>query len=228
MRTTIEASVAIIRRVTVKIFSRYSRKVKRWVRKQSLSTKFFMILSVGLVIAYAYHMNTRRLSVDPLTYTPLMSLIGEIESSNNYNAYFGNPRNNEITFTDMSIDEVMRWQVDFVAQGNPSSAVGRYQIISTTLAGLVRELDLDTRQKFDQAMQDRMAIALFERRGSIAYVNNELTAEEFAASLAKEWAALPKVIGEDPESSYYAGDGLNTSRTSPDTILRIVAAIEPK
>jgi muramidase (phage lysozyme) len=173
-------------------------------------------------------MNTRRLSVDPSSYTPLMSLIGTIESNDNYNAYFGNPRNHEIKFTDMTIDEVMRWQADFIADGNASSAVGRYQIISTTLIGLVRELKIDTKEKFTQQMQDRMAIALFERRGSIAFINKEITAEEFTASLAKEWAALPKVIGNNPGSSYYAHDGLNKSRTSPDKIIATVNKLSAK
>lgn len=157
-----------------------------------------------------------------------MSLIGAIESNDNYNAYFGNPRNHEIKFTDMTIDEVMRWQADFIANGNASSAVGRYQIINTTLASLVRELNIDTKEKFNQQMQDRMAIALFERRGSTAFINKEVTAEEFAASLAKEWAALPKIIGENPDSSYYANDGLNKSRTSPDKIIATVNVLSAK
>ena len=173
-------------------------------------------------------MNTKRLSVDTATYSPLMNLIGQIESNDNYNAYYGKPENSDVQFTNMSVADVMKWQADFVAAGSPSSAVGRYQIINTTLKGLVRDLSIDTNQKFDRSMQDRMAIALFERRGSIAYVNNELTAEEFAASLAKEWAALPKVIGDNPDSSYYANDGLNSSRTKPETILGVVAQLSAK
>ena len=167
-------------------------------------------------------MNTKRLSVDTATYSPLMNLIGEIESNDNYNAYYGKPENTDIQFTNMSVAEVMKWQEEFVASGSPSSAVGRYQIINTTLAGLVRELSINTNQTFNKNMQDRMAIALFERRGSVAYVNKELTAEEFAANLAQEWAALPKVIGDNPDSSYYANDGLNSSRTKPETILGVV------
>ena len=205
-----------------RLFSTYSRKIKQWIRKTKLSTKIGVVLSICLFVLYAYDMNTKRLSVDTATYSPLMNLIGQIESNDNYNAYYGKPENTDIQFTNMSVAEVMKWQEEFVASGSPSSAVGRYQIINTTLTGLVRELSIDTNQTFDKKMQDRMAIALFERRGSVAYVNKELTAEEFAASLAKEWAALPKVIGDNPESSYYANDGLNNSRTKPETILGVV------
>lgn len=173
-------------------------------------------------------MNTRRLSVDPSTYASLMGLIGKVESNNNYNAYFGNSENQKIKFTDMTLGEVMQWQADFVASGSPSSAVGRYQIISTTLTGLVEELKIDLKQNFDQRTQDRMAIVLFERRGSIAYVNNELSSEEFAANLAKEWAALPRVVGDNPKTSYYAGDGLNISQTNPDKVLEAVKEIVAK
>ena len=211
-----------------KLFSVYFRKTKRWIRKQKLTTKIAVVLGICLIVLYAYEMNTKRLSVDTATYSPLMELIGEIESNDNYNAYYGKPGNADIQFTNMSVADVMKWQADFVVAGNPSSAVGRYQIINTTLEGLVRELSIDVNQKFDKNMQDRMAIALFERRGSIAYVNKELTAEEFAASLAKEWAALPKVIGENPDSSYYANDGLNKSRTSPEKIISTVNVLSAK
>jgi muramidase (phage lysozyme) len=173
-------------------------------------------------------MGNQRLSVKPESYTPLLTLIAKGESNGNYNAYYGNPRNSDIKFTDMSIGDVMKWQKDYVAQGSPSSAVGRYQIISGTLEGLVRQLSLDTTQKFDERTQDAMAIALLERRGSIAYVNQELSKEDFAANLAKEWAALPKVVGENPEQSYYAGDGLNKSRIAPDEVLSAIGPIEPK
>jgi muramidase (phage lysozyme) len=128
----------------------------------------------------------------------------------------------------MSVKEVMQWQSDYVRQGNASSAVGKYQIISTTLAGLVRELGLDADQKFDAAMQDRLAIALLERRGAEDYVNKALSRDDFAASLAKEWAALPKVVGENSNDSYYASDGLNKSLVSVDEVRKAIEPIAPK
>jgi hypothetical protein len=169
-------------------------------------------------------MQNRRRTIDPMSYTQLLHLIAKVESKGNYNAYFGNARNSSIHFTAMTIAEVMKWQSDYVHQGSPSSAVGKYQIMGTTLAGLVKELSINTNQPFDQATQDKMAITLIERRGAEAYVNNELTREEFAANLAKEWAALPQVIGENPGDSYYASDGLNKSLISVGEVLM---AIEP-
>jgi muramidase (phage lysozyme) len=184
-----------------------------------------LLLATG-IFAYAVYMTTQRLSVKPESYASLLHLIAKAESNDNYNAYFGNGGNSSIDFTRMSIAQVMQWQKDFVAQGSPSSAVGRYQIINTTLAGLVDELGFSPDQKFDKKTQDAMAIALLERRGSELYVNEELTQEQFAANLAKEWAALPKITGVNPQRSYYAGDGLNESRVEPKDVLDAIEPIE--
>lgn len=202
------------------------KKFKSRLRKKSPSlVAVAAIVGVGLIM-YSGYMSNKRMTVDPSTYEPLLRLIAKAESNDNYNAYFGNPGNHEIDFTSMSIAEVLDWQASYVSQGAASSAVGRYQIINTTLEGLVTELDLDMSSKFDEAMQDRMAIALLERRGSVDYVNNELTREEFAANLSKEWAALPKVIGDNPSDSYYAGDGLNRSRVRVGEILAVIDLID--
>ncbi len=148
----------------------------------------------------------------------LLDTIARVESNNNYNAYYGNANNSEIQFTSMPVSEVLVWQRQFVEEGSPSSAVGRYQFIDSTLQGLVVQLDLDQNKIFDEALQDRLAMALLERRGLRDYVENKISREEFAHNLSKEWAALPKVIGENPSQSYYAGDGLNKARLSIEDI----------
>lgn len=162
----------------------------------------------------------------PNIYTAdLLTTIAKVESKNNYNAYFGNASNSSIRFTSMSIKEVLAWQRQFVEQGSPSSAVGRYQFIDSTLQGLVRELDIDQNMVFDEALQDRLAVALLERRGIRDYVENKISREAFAHNLSKEWAALPRAIGERPEQSYYAGDGLNKARLSIGEIYASIATV---
>lgn len=186
-----------------------------------------VLLCAGLV-GYATYMNNRRLAVDPTSYRPLLDLIASVESKGNYNAYFGDAGNTSIDFTQMTIAQVQAWQAAHVADGHASSAVGRYQIIDTTLAELVRTQHIDTTRKFNTATQDQLAIALLERRGSIAYINKQLSREQFAANLAKEWAALPRVTGHNPEASYYDGDGLNSSLVSTRQILDAVAHMKPR
>lgn len=204
------------------------RYIKRWLRdKQFFLLAAVILLCVGAIL-YATYMQNKRLTVDPATYKPLLGLIAKAESNDNYNAHFNNPGNTSTKFTEMTIAEVLKWQAEYVNQGNFSSAVGRYQIINTTLSGLVKQLDIDTKQKFDQATQDKMAIALLERRGSEDYVNNQLTRDEFAANLAKEWAGLPKVTGDNPDDSYYASDGVNKARVKVDEVQKAIEPISPK
>ena len=107
--------------------------------------------------------------------THLLNTIAKVESKYNYNAYFGNPNNTSIKFTSMSVSEVVAWQKRFVEAGNPSSAVGRYQFMDTTLQGLVRELKIDKNAKFDETLQDRLAARLLERRGVREYVDKKIT-----------------------------------------------------
>lgn len=209
------------------MLSKFRRQVRRW-RK---SKKLRLYAAVGLMcvgaLGYAVYMDNKKLSVDPTSYKPLLDLIASVESKGNYNAHFGNATNSELRFTSMTIAEVQQWQHEFVAQGNASSAVGRYQIIDSTLSGLITDLDLNTKQKFDEATQDKLAIALLERRGSEKYINQELTPEEFAANLAMEWAALPKVLGDNSSASYYAGDGLNAALVKKETVLQAVQRLRP-
>ncbi len=120
----------------------------------------------------------------------------------------------------MTVAEVLEWQEAHVGAGSVSNAVGKYQIIRPTLTGLVDQLNIDQVERFDEALQDRLAIALLERRGAQDYVNENLSREQFAANLAKEWAALPKVIGPNPDDSYYESDGINKSNISVDEVFQ--------
>lgn len=181
-----------------------------------------------LALGYTSYISNQRLSVNPNSYSKLLSLIANAESRGNYNAYFGNAYNTKIKFTAMSIAEVISWQNQYVAQGSPSDAVGKYQIISPTLTGLVEEMDLSTDQVFDESTQDKLAMRLLERRGADSYVNNEINREQFAANLAKEWAALPRIVGSQPDKSYYAGDGLNKSLVDIDSVLEAIDPISAK
>lgn len=175
-------------------------------------------MGVLLFVAAMVYNVTMPTRVDPQAYAPLLDTIAKGESNGNYNAYFGDSRNTTIRFTEMTVGEVLQWQTEYVAKGSVSSAVGKYQIIRPTLLGLVRELEIDHSRKFDKVLQDRMAIALLERRGSLAYVDNKLTREQFAANLAKEWAALPRITGPNPTHSYYAADGINKAHITIDEV----------
>lgn len=203
------------------------RKIKRFKRrhpKQAAALGVVLIAAVAIT-CYSVYMTQRRLSVDPQTYQPLLQLIGEAESNGNYNAYFGNGANQEIKFTDMTVAEVLNWQDDFVAKGSPSSAVGKYQFLNTTLRSLVDSGQVDIQQTFDKPTQDNLAMALIDRRGGEAYVNQELTSDDFAASLAQEWASLPKITQPNPEQSFYQSN-LNAALVEPNQLRQAVRSVD--
>ena len=159
-------------------------------------------------------------------YRPLFDLIARGESGGNYNAYFGNTTNSDEHFTSMTIQQVINWQADYVAGGSPSSAVGKYQMMQETLNEMVDKHGVDPNALYDEAMQDRLAIKLLEKRDLSKYLSGELSPEQFAAELAKEWAALPKVLGDNPGDSYYQGDGLNKSSIGVGEFLNAVNQIK--
>ncbi len=180
-----------------------------------------VVIGISILIAQG-----TRPMIDPSAYQPLLNTIAKGESNGNYNAYFGRVNNADITFTNMTVAEVMKWQQEYVEKGAASNAVGRYQFMGTTLAGLVKQLRINTQDKFDEKMQDRLAIALMERRGSLQFVQKKITREQFAANLAMEWAALPKITGDNPHESYYAGDGLNQARVSASEVLDAIIKLD--
>jgi conjugal transfer mating pair stabilization protein TraG len=187
-----------------------------------------VILSVAVIFTLGVIaiMQTMPTIINPGAYKPLLAIIAKGESGGNYNAYFGNGGNTNIKFTGMTIDEVLKWQEDYVRQGEASNAVGKYQFMGTTLAGLIREQRVSPTAPFNEAMQDRLAIALIDRRGAVAFAEKKISREQFAHNLSQEWAALPRVLGERPTESYYAGDGLNAAKISIDEIMRAIDEFE--
>src|SRR5438309_1766602 len=118
------------------------RKLKKlWKRRKRAVFAVIAVCALMCATAYITHQFDMKKSIDPTAFAPVLNLIAKAESNGNYNAYFGHPDNTAIDFTSMPIADVMRWQTEFIQQGSPSSAVGRYQIINTTLAGLVRRLN---------------------------------------------------------------------------------------
>lgn len=197
--------------------------LRTWARKLRTKRNRRRVFMVSLALAVATIIIMDKPRINQAAYRPLLDVIAKGESKGNYNAYFGNGANTDIKFTDMTIAQVLQWQQDYVNQGKASNAVGRYQFLGTTLRGLIQRLNIDPQARFDAAMQDRLAIALIERRGVMAYYQNRIGWEEFAANLAKEWASLPKIAPPNAEKSYYADDGLNKALI---TIEEIKTAIE--
>ena len=125
----------------------------------------------------------------------------------------------------MTVGEVLNWQ-DSIDPVYRSEASGRYQIMEDTLRGLYAEAGVKLTDYYNAATQDRLAVQLLKRRGLDRYVAGKMTVEQFANSLAKEWASLPVVSGAKKGKSFYAGDGLNASLVDVGPFLAAVRAVK--
>ena len=109
--------------------------------------------------------------------------------------------------------------VDELINSPNKRAMGKYQIIPNTLKMLKTELELTGNEKFDRNLQDSLFKHLAYKRGYNEYKSGDITAEEFAYNLSKEWAALPK---NSSNESYYEGRLGNTALIGWDNTLELI------
>ena len=164
--------------------------------------------------------------------TPLLDFINSVESKvYGYESVSGEiPTNLKPTrkITSMTIGEILDYQERIDADSG-SEALGRYQIVEDTLRGfnnqdpergkekpLYERAGLSTSDLFSPENQDKLAIALINKRGLQSYLAGTMDIYKFGNSLAKEWAGLPVVSGPKTGLSHYDGDGLNSAK--PDNV----------
>ncbi|ALN73575.1 hypothetical protein [Aureimonas sp. AU20] len=119
----------------------------------------------------------------------MLDLIGYAEGTDKGRGYnetlaFGKFTGGDVNLTQMTLNEVLALQKKMLAHPDNkfnSSAVGRYQIVSKTMRGLMGDMGLTGEEFFDAGMQDRMAQQLLRRRG------NDL------GGLRNEWEGLRRV-----------------------------------
>ncbi len=150
----------------------------------------------------------------------LLELIARLESANNPNILYGGRSKTDPPLTDMTIGEVMAFQSQIRGAGAASTAAGKYQIIGSTLQQLVSDGVVTVNEKFSSATQDRLALALLEKRGFSKFKSGQITPNAFANNVAQEWAALPMPNNK----SYYDKDGLNKSLVSREEYMRTIQA----
>lgn len=158
----------------------------------------------------------------------LTEVIGDAESNGDYNRVYSRSRIALPTvLTQMTIGELLVWQEDSVAAGSESSAAGKYQVIRKTLRRALNGIaEINESTLFDIKTQDTICYYLLELRGMSDYQKGNISAEEFANNLAKEWAGLPVVTGPNKGLSYYDGDGLNRANVTPTAVLNAINEID--
>jgi hypothetical protein len=151
--------------------------------------------------------------------TNMLDLIGAAEGTDKGRGYnetldYGRWTGGTVDLTSKTLNEILALQKQMLADpanralyqdkaGNNvgSSALGRYQITSTTLKDMMRELGLAGDQKFDATTQDEIARALLRRRGNDP------------EGLRNEWEGLRRVDDSTIRNTY---SSTPTGRTNLD------------
>lgn len=153
---------------------------------------------------------------------PFLELLGFLEGPQGYNDITGFTNLRPVRpVSQMTIQEVLDFQMMLRQKGAKSSAMGRYQFIYKTLDYLVKLHDMDTNQLFDKRMQDHLARLEMARCG---FYDRTLDVREVGDCLAHTWAALPLLTGKNRGKSRYVETGINSARTSPEVMEAILRA----
>lgn len=151
----------------------------------------------------------------------VLNMIADVESAGRYDAVYPNKRHPRIL--DMTFKELFK---DMEKRGNAvgSSATGRYQYISKTLKGLVKEMGLDLDTKFTPEVQDKIALYhLKTQHGLNRWLTGKIDSEQFLNKLSKTWAGLPTT---KTGSSYYAGVLDNRAGIDAGSALEVLDKIQ--
>ncbi len=160
---------------------------------------------------------------------PLLKYIRTHEARGSYDTIWGGISKRDYPsrpVTEMSVQAVLDWQ-DSIDVKYMSEAVGGYQFLEDTLRRSVGpKSGVGPKDKFNAETQDKLAVYLLKQRGLNQYLRGEKTAEEFANSLAHEWASLPLVSGPKKGRGVYDDDGLNKAQKDVEGFLAAVRAVK--
>jgi hypothetical protein len=158
---------------------------------------------------------------------PILDLVGKSEGTDKrdgYNETLGYGKwtggvGSHTNLTGMTLDQIDATQTSMLnqqhAQGigddKASSALGRYQIIRTTLRALRKKYNLTGDMKFDQRMQDQLGTAL---------ANENPTSD----GVSHQWASQPRHAG-DTGGAY--GQGTHVTFAEQQAAMNAVNAYRP-
>lgn len=166
-----------------------------------------------------------RMPADRDEFVRLRALINHAESrSLGYDDYHGSGGAARIPPPkrprDMSIGEIFAWVKSSPGQQH---AIGRYQIIPSTLAELVERAGLALETRFDEKIQDTLANVLILDAGYIELKEGKKPLAAFMDDLARVWAGLPLTSG----LSAYNGTAGNRATVSREFYTEQMAQIFP-
>ncbi len=132
----------------------------------------------------------------------LLNTIARPESGGNYNISNGG---HTYALTSMTIDQVIALQKSIVRKGDDSSAMGRYQVMGFKLVEMKNRGIVSGNDFFDVTTQDKIGLQLLKDRGLDKFLAGDMTANNFATNITKEWAGWKNASGR----GHYDRDGIN-------------------
>lgn len=162
-------------------------------------------------------------------YRPMLDLIGLTEGTDKGHGYnetlaYGMLTGGNVELVSMTLDQIDALQTRMLQHPKNrwnSSALGRYQIVRTTLRNIRKVLGLTGRELFDAAMQDRLACFLLGQRGIDKYLGGRLSEDTLLLNLAQEWASLPTPEGK----GYYGGQ---RAAVRPDQVRAVLVHVRKR
>lgn len=161
-------------------------------------------------------------------YRPLLDLIGYTEGTDEKRGYnetlaYGAYTGGDVDLVSMTLAQVDDLQTKMLGHKKNkwnSSAIGRYQIVRTTLRTIKSTLKLSDALKFDADMQDRCGCYLLGLRGIDKYLSGRLEENTLINNLAQEWASLPTT----QDKGYYSGQNARVKSARVREVLAQVRA----
>jgi muramidase (phage lysozyme) len=171
-------------------------------------------------------------------YRPVLDLIGKSEGTDKGRGYnetlgYGIMLDGKVTkgkgptvdLVSLTLDQVDVLQTRMLKDPDNkrlnSSAIGRYQVIRTTLRAIRKQLSgsYSGSRLFDADCQDEIACYLLGQRGIDKWLSGRLSLDTLIGNLAQEWASIPKPDG----NGHYAGQNAGVSVSQVKAALAEVA-----
>ena len=157
----------------------------------------------------------------------LLDFIASKESggAGGYAAVYGVGANPDIL--NMTVAEVMQYQDELIADGQKSSAMGRYQFIKNTLSEEAAAAGVDiNKEVFSPHFQDALILHRLRRiRGLDKFMSGEMDKNQFGEELAKEFASMPQ---PSTGKSRYAGVAGNKALTTNEEVGNVLDNLRPE
>jgi muramidase (phage lysozyme) len=164
------------------------------------------------------------------SWKPILDLIAKYEAvGGSYDSIY--PSSTKPGLSKMTIAEADSWQ-ESTASSRGSAAAGRYQFMY--IKKQAADAGIGSDKIFSPENQDKMAIALIEKKRKVTYDLMQKDPDEAMIRLGMEWAALPMPKSMQGHKrmvsagqSYYAGDGKNKAGASVKEVRDAMKGIPP-